>query len=371
MRSLATVLFLVLVANSFTRSAEAADPYTVSGIVVDLTRETSAIARKEAIESAHVEAFERLFKRLSVSDKSADFPEITYLVAADHTAGFKIDDEVTSETRYAAKITISFVPERISNFFQEYRIQFTDKQAPSVIVVPVLAWAGALSLWQQNNPWRTAWAFLDTYDGLTPVMNPKGDLVDVGSLSPYQAVNQHSQRLKAISARYGAAGVLLAQANYRVDFETGNPVLEVAAEVLGGGPDLGRFKYVKTGAAGSSLEALCKEAAFAVMNELDAVWKQKSSSLNSAKKSVLIADFELKSLSEFGDVRLRLDASSSVTRHELVSLSKDRARFRIYFDGTPEEVRANIAEQNMDLVPSDPGSQVKWVLIAAPKRSKR
>jgi hypothetical protein len=25
----------------------------------------------------------------------------------------------------------------------------------------------------------------------------------------------------------------------------------------------------------------------------------------------------------------------------------------------------------MDLVPSDPGSQVKWVLIAAPKRSKR
>jgi hypothetical protein len=107
------------------------------------------------------------------------------------------------------------------------------------------------------------------------------------------------------------------------------------------------------------------------MNELDAVWKQKSSSLNSGKKSVLLADFELKSLSEFGDVRLRLDASSSVTRHELVRLSKDRARFRIYFDGTPEEVRANIAEQNMDLVPSDPGGQVQWVLIAAPKRSKR
>jgi len=172
MRSLAAALFLVLVANSFMRSAEAADPYTVSGIVVDLTRETSAIARKEAIEIAHVQAFERLFKRLSVSNKSADFPEINYLIAADHTAGFKIDDEVTSETRYAAKITISFVPERVSNFFQEYRIQFTDKQAPSVIVVPVLAWAGALSLWQQNNPWRTAWTFLDTYDGLTPVMNP-------------------------------------------------------------------------------------------------------------------------------------------------------------------------------------------------------
>ncbi|MEL0091508.1 MAG: DUF2066 domain-containing protein [Rhodospirillales bacterium] len=368
MQWIVPAVFFAMAWVIFPRCATASDPYTVSAISVDLTRETSAIARQEAIESAHTQAFNRLFKRLSFSRETERLPEITYSLAADLTAGLKIDDEVTSETRYAAEITISFIPEQVRKLFQERDIEFVDKAAPQIVVVPVFAHAGALSLWEQNNPWRASWSFIKGYDGLTPVILPKGDLVDLGSLSALQAAERNQQRLSALAARYGAAGVLLAQATYWIDFETGNPRLDVAVEVLGDGPALDRFKYSKTGTFASSPEELFKDAAHAVMEELDGVWKRKSSSSGASQKSTLVVDFQITNITDFGDVRRRLDALPNVTRQELLALSKDRARLRIFFDGTSEAIRTSIAKQNMDLVPAGPGGQVDWVLIAAPKR---
>lgn len=358
-------------ALAFAAPAHAQDPYTVTDINVDLTRETSAIARQEALEQAHVQAFDHLMKRLTPASSHSRLPKSTYGLAADHARGLKIEDERTSAVRYAAKMTISFRPDMVRATLRDRGLEFSETSAPPVVVAPVYAWAGARSLWEQNNPWRAAWTARGPSDGLAPVMLPRGDLADSGALSAAQAAAKNRARLQAFAARYGAAGVLVAEATYRVDPVSGKPQMDVVAEVVGDGPELGRFRHREMGDAGARPEELGVKAASAIVAAMEAAWKRESSGPGAAGLNSLTADLAVDRLEDFADVRRRLDASPGVTRHELVALTRERARFRLYFNGTPETVRSAVARQSMDLAPAGADDDVEWVLVAPPSLGGR
>lgn len=351
--------------------AQAGDPFTVTDINVDLTRETSAIARQEAIEQAHVEAFAHLLERLTPADERGRLPRSTFALAADHANALKIEDEAASSTRYAAKMTIAFDPDRVRATLRDRGISYAETQAPPVIIAPLYAWAGAVSLWEPNNPWRLAWTARGPAQGLAPVMLPEGDLADTGALSAPQAAARNRASLGAFAARYGAAGVLLAEASFEIDPVSGRPKLDVVAEVFGDGPDIGRFRHSETGEPGAQPEALGLKAADAVVAALEAAWKREAAGAGGAVLDNLVADLAVGSLRDFADVRRRLDASPGVARHELVALSRERARFRLYYTGTPETLRAGVARQSMDLAPAGADAEVEWVLIAPPTTGLR
>jgi hypothetical protein len=363
-----SALAIVLLAGS---AARAQDPYTVSDINVDLTRETSAIARQDAIEQAHVQAFEHLLQRLTPAADRSRLPKVTFALAANHAAGLRIDDEKSSATRYAAKMTISFRQDRVRELIRDSGASYAETPAPAVVVAPLYHWAGAQALWEQNNPWRAAWSYRGAAQGLAPVLLPKGDLADSGALSAAQVANRDRVRLGAYAARYGAAGVLVAEASYGIDPVSGRPTFDVVAEVVGQGPNIGRFRHVETGAAGAKPEALGVLAANAVVAALEAAWKRESAGPGAAGLSSLVADLPISGLRDFANARRRLDASPGVTKHELVALSRERARFRLYYTGSPESVRAGIARQSMDLVPAGAGSEAQWVLVAPPSAGGR
>ncbi|MEQ9126020.1 MAG: hypothetical protein RIM80_26040, partial [Alphaproteobacteria bacterium] len=113
---IAALLALFLLAAPFAAppaAAQPAGPFTVADVEVDLTRETSAIARQEALEQAYVEAFERLLQRLAPADQYGRLPKVDYAMAADNSAGLRIEDERTTATRYAAKFTVAFRQDRV------------------------------------------------------------------------------------------------------------------------------------------------------------------------------------------------------------------------------------------------------------------
>jgi len=114
------VLILALVAPTLVE-AQGADPYTVDDINVDLTRETSAIARQQAIEQGHVQAFGHLLRRLTLPQDHGRLPKVTYAMAADHASGLRIADEATSATRYAAKLAITFDPPKQNQPSERFR----------------------------------------------------------------------------------------------------------------------------------------------------------------------------------------------------------------------------------------------------------
>ena len=349
-------------------SAQIADPFTVTDIKVDLTRETSELARQEALQKAYVEGFRHLLERLALPEDRARLPRIDYATAADHATGLRIADEQTTATRYAATLTIGFQPDRVRQLLRQNGVGYAETPAPAVVVAPVYAWAGAVSLWEPNNPWRDAWFARGPAQGLAPVLLPTGDIADSGALSARQAVGRDRGRLNAFAARYGAAGVLVAEASYEIDPVSGRPKLDVTAEVIGGGADIGRFKHTEFGAAGEAPEALGRKAANVLIASMEASWKRQSGALGAAGGESLLADLAVSGLADFANVRRRLDASPGVARHEIVRLSRARARFRIYYNGDVEAVRAGMARQSLDLAPAGGGdsAEVDWVLIAPP-----
>jgi len=364
--ALLALLLLAAPAAAPPAAAQAAGPYTVADVEVDLTRETSAIARQEALEQAYVEAFERLLQRVAPADQYGRLPKVDYAMAADNAAGLRIDDERTTATRYAAKFTVAFRQDRVRSLLRNYGVSYAETAAAPVVAAPVYAWAGALSLWEQNNPWLRAWMERGPADGLAPVLLPQGDLADSGALSATQAAGHDRARLAAFAARYGAAGVLVAEASYAIDPVSGRPRLEVTAEVVGDGPDIGRFRQTEEGAPGTPPEELGVRAADAIVAALEASWKRRQAGPGTAGLQSLVADLSIGSLRDFAEARRRLDASPGVARHELVALSRDRARLRLYYAGAPDTVRAGVARQSMDLAPAGPGSDVDWVLVAPP-----
>lgn len=359
-------VFVLACAAPLAAFGQTADPYTVTDINVDLTRETSAIARQEALEQAHVQAFRHLLERLTLPQDRGRLPAVTYVMAADHASGLRIEDEATTAARYAAKMTISFQRDRVRELLRERGIAYAETAAPAVVVAPVYAWAGALSLWERNNPWRNAWTIRGPGAGLAPVLLPTGDLADTGAISARQAANRDRARLNAFAARYGAAGVLLAEASFAIDPVSGRPRLDVVAEIVGDGPDIGRFRHSEVGAPGAKPAELGVIAANAVVAAMEAAWKRQSAAPGGAGESSLLADLAIAGIRDFASVRRRLDASPGVARHELVSLSRERARFRLFYNGSPESVRAGVARQSMDLAPAGPGAEVEWVLVAPP-----
>lgn len=346
--------------------AQSSDPYTVADINVDLTRETSALARQEGLEKAHIQAFQQLLERLTPAEDRARLPRVDYALAADHASGLRIEDEVASSTRYAARMTISFRSDLVRDLLRDHGVAFAATAAPPVVVAPVYAWAGAQSLWEQNNPWRAAWMRRGPAAGLAPVILPEGDLADSGALSAGQAARHDRARLGAFAARYGAAGVLVAEANFTVDPVKGQRRLEVLAEIVGGGPDIGRFRHVETGGADADPETLGVAAANAVVAALEASWKREAAGPGAEGLNSLVAELALAGLRDFASVRRRLDASPGVVRHELVALTRERARFRLFYAGGTEALRAGVARQSMDLAPAGGGSDVEWVLVAPP-----
>lgn len=348
-----------------------ANPYTVADINVDLTRETSAIARQDGLEQAHVVAFQHLLQRLTPASAHGRLPLVDYATAADHAGGLKIEDEQTTATRYAAKMRISFRQDLVRSYLKENGLAFAETVAPSVVVAPLYLWAGAQSLWEPNNPWAGAWKFRGSSDGLAPVMLPRGDLADRGALSPEQALSRDRSRLGAFAARYGAAGVLVAEARYGVDPVSGRPRLDAVAEVVGDGPNIGRFRHTELGSNGDKPETLGVRAANAIVAALEASWKRQSSAPDAGGLNSLIADLPVGGVLDYADARRRLDASPGVSRHELVMLSRDIVRLRLFYSGSQDELRAGVARQSMDLAPNTAGSEAEWVLIAPPRVSRR
>lgn len=345
-----------------------ADPFAVADINVDMTRQTSAIARREALEQAHVQAFEHLLKRLTPASDHGRLPRIDYPTAVDYAAGLKISDEKTTATRYAAKMTISFRPDLVRAYLRENGLAFAETPASTLVIAPVYSWAGAQSLWERNNPWRGAWNFRGPADGLAPVILPQGDLADKGALSAAQALALDRARLSAFAARYGAGGVLVAHARYAVDPISGKPRMDVVAQVVGDGPDIGQFRHTELGDPGAKPEALGVKAANAIIAALEAAWKRQSAAPGVGGLSSLVADLPVTTVEDYADVRRRLDASPGVVRHELVLLSRELARFRLFYTGTPDDLRSGVARQSMDLAPNTNGVEANWVLIAPAAR---
>lgn len=343
--------------------AQSGGAFQIDHIAVDVTAESAAKARERARSEAEQRAFRLLMERITLR---VDWPRLPVPSRDDIAAyirDFAMSEEKTSAVRYIADLGFRFKSEDIRTLLSEMRIPFAETISKPVLVLPVYQSAGSQLLWDDPNPWRTAWAKREVKPGLVPLILPIGDLTDIGLIGAEQAIGGDDARLRAIAARYKAGDTIVAQCARRIAPDTGATILEVSVTRFGSA--LREQTLVKSFEAGAdeSPEALLGRAAEEIVLDIEDNWKR-DNLIQAGVDNVVAVTARIDGLKSWLEMRKRLESVAVIRTIDLRLISKTEARMNIYFTGVPEQLALAMEQADLGLLSA--GSH--WVLTSEATR---
>ncbi|MCP5368736.1 MAG: DUF2066 domain-containing protein [Hyphomicrobiales bacterium] len=345
--------------------------YEVRGVAVDVTADTAAAARAQALARGEQEAFRRLLQRLTMSQDHPSLPALTRAEVEPYLQDFSVAEEKSSSVRYLASLDYRFKRDRVRQLLIDHGLLFAETPSKPLLVLPVLESTGGdttaeagrdptrpMLLWDDPNPWRQAWGLLPRDPGLVPLMLPDGDLDDIAAISAEQAVDGDVARLAAIGERYGAGVVLVAYAALNRGGAAGAGArLEVY---------ITRYGTVEPGHTETltfdeepdeGADALLARAARAIARGVEDDWKR-NNVVQAGAPSVLAVTIPITSLADWITVRGTLARVPILRKVDLVLLARDRARVNLHYQGQLDQL--TVALEQIDLTLSPEGD--RWVL---------
>lgn len=334
-------------------SRESADLFTANDVAVDATAETAAAARDVALAEGQQRALEAVLRRITLRADQERLPKLAPGDVAALTGGLQVEDEKTSATRYLAKLTVNFKKDGVRELLRGYGIPFTETRAKPTLVLPVFERAGALLMFDDENPWLDAWAALGPRDdALLPLTLPLGDLADLAAIGPAQAVAGDEARLSAIGQRYDVENVMVAHGKLTLDVAAGGrPRIDV---------DLRRYGPAGSGVVVESfaaepeqqLDELLALAARRIAQRLEEEWKRETL-LRFDTELVLSARLAIGALDDWVGMRDRLRRNAMISRVELTAISRRDAQVVLYYLGQPSQLAVSLAQDDVELVDRD------------------
>jgi len=297
--------------------AQAADPFTVSGIAVDATGETPIEAQTLAIRNGQARAANILLERLTVEGER--LAKGTIPVSEDNAAkmirAMEIDNEKRSATRYLGDITVAFNPSAMQAYLGQAGLTMISSQSRDRLVLPL-----SNGRVDTQSVWFQAWEKSGAQHALTPIRALSAD--QAASL-PQTALDLNT--IKQIGASYGVQQILIAD-------------------------DLGGFVNVTDIAldSGQRQEFNVNGGPIAVISKLENEWKQASVSVAASAVEMPISIL-YSSHSEWLRLKEAINGSAQIQDARLDALSKDGALMTITYGGDINRLRNELAFKGVDV----------------------
>ncbi|TVR80112.1 MAG: DUF2066 domain-containing protein [Rhodospirillales bacterium] len=350
---LVSLLALVLAATA------AAETIAVTDIAVDVQAETAAAARDAAIVQAHRQAFRQVVAELS---PGTAVPEVSDDRIASLVRDFSIVQERSSAVRYLGTFEFRFDAAAVRRLLGQHDLPVAAPADP-VVVVPVYRAGDVMTLWDEPNPWRRAWAAAQTDGALVPTMVPLGDLADVTTIAPEEALAGDLTRLTTLAGRYGAAASLVVTATTDADPPAEGETVTVSATRFGArGADFRTERTLRRD-TGESAEALFGRAVAAVKEDLKSWWSAGDRLVASGPASVLAVRIPVEQLRDWVNVRRRLSAAAAIQDLDVVVLTRQEVRVNLRYVGDIDQLVASLRQADLDLADDPDGAG--WTLRSA------
>jgi len=358
--------FLIGIANpAALMAADAPDVFTVSNVHVDESAAAAANARDTALARGERRAFDELMRRLTVRADRDRLPRPNAETLSGLVADISIANEKNSSVRYIADITYRFKPQAIRNLMRSQGLPYAETRSKPVLVLPLYETAGTIALWEDPNPWRKAWAAAPDRNGLVPLRVPVADLRDVAEISAELAAAGDVARLKQIARRYGADAAIVARAavGSRPD---GRPEVAVTAVTYGAVDRDQTIVATLTATANESLDALLDRARRDTADLVEDYWKT-ANLIQFEQNSVMVAEMPLSSLRDWVEVQNRFREVALIQRVDLVLMSREEARFNLFYLGDASQLKLALAQKDLVLTEG----QGSWTLGLAARAQSR
>lgn len=312
--------------------AQIANPYEVQGVGVDVTADTAAAARQQALREGQTRAMTILLERMTLKSDYPRLPDLSPEEITEYIQDFSVAEEKTSAVRYLARLNYRFRPSEVRDLLRAFNIPFAETPSKPVLVLPVLRRAGAFLLWDDPNEWRAAWQQRSSQISLVPTILPLGDLADVAAIGVDQVVQGDQQRLQAMAKRYDAGSVAVAFASIRHDPARSLWVLDVTLTRynLTIDPQTTVVTYVSE--FGETADSLLARAARQVTQLIEDNWKR-DNLLQSARQEAIAVRIPIAGLRDWLDMKGRIGNVAVIRETELVQLSRAEAQVILHYIG--------------------------------------
>ncbi len=329
------------------RTAAADAVFSVADVAVDVSAADAAVARSRAVAEGQRRALERLLRRIV---PATEYPR---LVLPDDDAitelvqGFEVAEERVAPKRYIASLTFHFKPNDVGWFLRNRDIPYAVTPGRSLVVLPLFRDGSELLLWEDDNPWRAAWANLPPTDGLVPMIIPIGELADLVLVDAPQAEVGERDSLAELAERYGASEVVVVEA---VVDQT--PLLDTPSVVVAlrhykaDGMGIGGGRY--GGTAWDTLETVLSVAANETRGQIEEEWKG-ANQLRFDRAASVSVDVPVKGLEDWLDIRGRLADLALVRKVEIAALSAQFARVVLHYLGDEQQLASALANSGLRL----------------------
>ena len=363
--ALICVLSLLLACGA----ARADSVFTVVHVPIDAEADSAAEARELAIAAGQRTALETLLRRLTVAGTVLPTPPEDSIPAM--MAGFAIDRELVSTTRYRALLTVDFDPAEVRRLLRKGGIAYAETLSKPVLVVAVQRDPGGIFLWEDGNLWRREWEERTPHGGLVPILLPLGDVIDLGTVDAELALASDADALGALGALYGTTEVAVAVAGLSGSSAVAKPsapAVPGAEDEAGEAPAAGRVLTLslrriaadenravqKTliGRAGESVLALLRRGADRAVTLLEDDWKV-ANLIRYDEERAIRARVPIAGLGEWVSIQRRLAALAMVASVEIDSLSLNEGRLTLRYHGTEDQLRLALGQGDLDLAPEE------------------
>ena len=349
-------------------TARAESVFTVAHVPVDAEAASAAEARELAIAAGQRAALDTLLRRLTVV--GTDLPPPPDNIIATMVAGFAIDRELVSTTRYRASLTVDFDPTEVRRLLRVSGVPYAETVSKPVLVVAVQRDPGGILLWEDGNGWRRVWEERPPRGGLVPILLPLGDVIDLGTVDAAQALASDADALAALAALYGTSEVAVAVAGLSGSAAAAKPSAPAAESDDGDAPAAGRaltlslrriaadesqaIQKTLIGREGESEQALLRRGTDRVITLLEDDWKA-ANLIRYDEQQVIRARVPIASLGEWVSIQRRLAALGMVASVEIDSLSLREGWLTLRYHGTEDQLRLALGQDDLDLAPEEDG----------------
>ncbi len=349
-RGIFLVLGLFILQTSQATAGGLANVFEIRGTKVDVTADTAADARDKALMEGEKLAFRQLMRRLVLSEDIDLIPPLGREDLTSFVKDIEIAEEKRSSVRYIATLNVRFKESDIRLLLTNNGISFAETSSKLVLILPVFRSAGAISLWDEPNPWREAWEKRDDFITLVPTVLPVGDLADIATIGAEQAAGGDEQRLAAIGARYGVGDVLVVDGTLKINTSSGRYDLDVRLARSGQNDHVDDVYRTLSAEPGEEINVFLARGAREMTTLIDDEWK-KNNLLEFGTSGFVAVTISLTGLQDWLVMKKQIGAMAMVKKSELILLTRNQARVNLEYYGNFEQLISAFQQIDLDLMP--------------------
>lgn len=327
--------------------------YIVQKVKADKTAGNAAAARDYAIAEARKTAYNTILDRVIIDDEKPKLPMPSNAELVNFISEMAVMNEKTSSVRYMADLDFRFNGAEVKKFLEHHNIGYINTVSDPVLLLPIYTDGKSIIFADGKNPWFDYLSGLKMPVSVVPLLLPAGDEDDSEQMQALLSGRYDSENIENLKKKYGAGKIVVAEMQ---EYDEAKNTAFSLYELSEKGLESDSFNFTVSGKGASDK---IKAAAFAtIRKKLEQEWK-KDNVVYFSEASVITALIPLRDMSEWVNIKKKLDKMPIIEHYDLKAMKKDRLQVNIIFGRSIDRLTELMNSHNLILEPLDGGA---WLL---------